>query len=291
MVFKKTIAAIVFLLLCLGTAQGGSPVWKITNDGDSEHTLFMGGTIHILGKTDYPLPQAFDLAYDKSQILVFETDIAKAQDPEFSRKLMSRMVYSDNRTLKQLISPSTLRDLNQFAGKRGISIDQMNQFKPGLVMIFLTLTEIERLGVAGIGVDEFYFEKGIQDQKTMAFLEAPEEQVDFLETIGQGNEDEMVAYILKDLGELPDLLPVIKKTWRTGDLEGLFNTTLAPLKKEYPDLYHSIMVKRNLNWMPTIQKMLTTPKVEFILVGAGHLAGDQGLLAQLRAKGYTAVNQ
>ncbi len=289
--FKKTIAAIVFLLLCLGTAQGGSPVWKITNGGDSEHTLFMGGTIHILGKSDYPLPQAFDMAYDQSQILVFETDIAKTQDPEFSQRLMSRMVYSDNRTLKQLISPSTLRNLNQFAGVRGISVNQMNRFKPGLVMIFLTLTEIERLGVAGIGVDEFYFEKGIKDHKTMDFLEAPEEQVDFLETIGQGNEDEMIAYILKDLGELPSLLPVIKKTWRTGDIEELFNTTLVPLKKEYPDLYHSIMVKRNLNWMPKIQKMLTTQEVEFILVGAGHLAGDQGLLALLRAKGYTAVNQ
>lgn len=50
------------------------------------------------------------------------------------------------------------------------------------------------------------------------------------------------------------------------------------------------MVKRNLTWMPAIQKMLATPEIEFILVGAAHLAGDRGLIALLRQKGFTAVN-
>ena len=33
--------------------------------------------------------------------------------------------------------------------------------------------------------------------------------------------------------------------------------------------------------------MLTTPEVEFVLVGALHLVGEEGVLSKLEAKGYT----
>ena len=46
------------------------------------------------------------------------------------------------------------------------------------------------------------------------------------------------------------------------------------------------MVERNNAWMPQIEALLTTEEVEFVLVGALHLVGDDGLLAQLSAKGY-----
>lgn len=49
------------------------------------------------------------------------------------------------------------------------------------------------------------------------------------------------------------------------------------------------MVSRNSNWLPEIKKMLATPEVEFILVGAAHLAGDDGLLSQLKSSGCQAA--
>ncbi|MCG8637650.1 MAG: TraB/GumN family protein [Desulfobacterales bacterium] len=284
---KKWGTGILIVLIWVVAAQAGSPVWKIT-DGDRH--LYVGGTIHVLGEADYPLPAEFDRAYKDSRILVFETDIGEMENPGFANQMMAQMVYRDDRTLKRLLSPATFTDLKQYAGERGIPVETFNQFKPGLVMIFLTLNEIERLGAGGTGVDEFYFKRGTGDGRAMHFLESPMAQVNFLSGIGIGNEDEMIAYILKDVEKLPTLLPVMKKAWRTGDNELLYKETLAPLKKEYPDLFHSLMVERNLNWLPQIQKMMATPEVEFVLVGAAHLAGDQGLLELLREKGFKAEN-
>ncbi len=279
--------AVLLFFLTVVAAQAGSPIWKIS---DGNHHLYIGGTIHVLGEADYPLPEEFDRAYADSHTLVFETDIGQMENPEFASQMMSQMVYTDDRTLKNLLRPNTFTDLTRFAGERGIPVEALNQFKPGMVMVFLTLTETQRLGVGGAGVDEFYFKKGKTDGRAMAFLESPMAQIGFLSEIGMDNEDEMIAYILEDVEKLPGLLPVMKQAWKSGDNDLLYRKTLAPLKKDFPELYHSIMVQRNLNWLPQIQKMMTTLEVEFILVGAGHLAGDRGLLELLRKKGFKAKN-
>lgn len=276
-----------FLVLCF-TAHAGSPVWKVSK-GKSH--LYLGGTIHILGQKDYPLPPSFDLAYDRADLLVFETDIGKSRNPEFASTFMARMVYSDNRTLKNLLTPETFRELEQFTALRGIAIEDINRFKPGLVLITLTMAEVSRLGLGGKGVDEFYFDKGAGQGKPMLFLETLSQQLAFFETMGQGREDTMVAYIMEDIQKLPALLPKMKETWRTGDNEGLYAVTLEPLKKEFPDIYQEMMVRRNNAWMPKILTMARTPATELILVGAAHLAGDHGIISQLKACGFTLTNQ
>jgi len=276
-----------FFLLTLA-AHAGSPVWKVSKE--NRH-FYLGGTIHILGESDYPLPKAFDTAYGKSETLVFEADIQKSQDPEFIQTFMAKMVYPDNRSLKNLLTPATFQALKRFAADRGVMVEAMKQFKPGLVLITLTQIEVERLGVAGVGVDEFFFSKAVKDGKNLLHLENIEEQIALFENMGKGSEDELISYIIEDLKNLPDLLPVMKSAWKTGDAPGLDRAVLGPLKNDFPELYQTIFTARNQKWMPKIQTMAATPEVEFILVGAGHLVGEQGLLALLRKKGFTITNQ
>jgi len=44
--------------------------------------------------------------------------------------------------------------------------------------------------------------------------------------------------------------------------------------------------QRNLKWMPQIEAMLRDSDREFVLVGAAHLVGEDGLLEMLQARGY-----
>lgn len=287
MKLKKISQAIICFFLLSLSAHAGSPVWKVSQ---GQTHLYVGGTIHILGESDYPLPQAFDRAYDNSHTLVFETDIQKSQDPEFSKTFLKKMVYADPQNLKQLIVADTFQDLRTFTAERGIQVESMLQFKPGLVLLTLTLVEVERMGLAGAGVDEFYFSKAVHGGKGIRHLESLEEQISFLENLGKGNEDQVIAYILKDLETLPRQLTHIKNAWRTGDTPGLEQVILAPLKKDFPQLYLSLIVQRNLHWLPLIEAMIASPGVEFVLVGAAHLAGDQGLLTLLETRGFTLEN-
>ncbi|MFQ3190047.1 MAG: hypothetical protein ACI936_001177 [Paraglaciecola sp.] len=51
-------------------------------------------------------------------------------------------------------------------------------------------------------------------------------------------------------------------------------------------MYQDLLVTRNINWLPKIVNMLSDQPIEFVLVGALHLAGPDSVLAKLKAKGY-----
>ncbi len=286
---KKWRIVLILFICCTFCSQAlaASPIWQITS---GRYKIYIGGTIHVLAEADFPLPRVFDRAYKKADILVFETDIGKTAEPEFSSHVMELMTYPGQTTLKSKLSAGTYADLTAFSTERGIEVHALNKFKPGMIMAVLTLAEGARAGAVAAGVDERFYIQGQKDNKPMQFLEAPMAQISFLSQIGIGKEDEMIAYILKDIGSLKDLLPVMKKAWRTGNNKLMFDATLAPLKAEYPDLYATMMVDRNLAWLPAIEKMLKTPETEFILVGAAHLAGDQGLIRLLKQKGFRVKN-
>jgi uncharacterized protein YbaP (TraB family) len=77
------------------------------------------------------------------------------------------------------------------------------------------------------------------------------------------------------------------KSWHQGSLEGL--EELVDSMKTYPLFYEKLLVQRNNNWVPQIEKFLTEDKNVLVIVGAAHLAGEDGLLALLKAKGYELV--
>ena len=55
---------------------------------------------------------------------------------------------------------------------------------------------------------------------------------------------------------------------------------------DYPELYQKFLVRRNLNWLSQIELLLDRREVTFVVVGAGHLLGRDGLVNLLRARGY-----
>ncbi|MDA3873632.1 MAG: TraB/GumN family protein, partial [Kiritimatiellae bacterium] len=62
---------------------------------------------------------------------------------------------------------------------------------------------------------------------------------------------------------------------------------LEEMKEEAPPMYEKLFVRRNQNWIPLLETYMQTPEIEFVLVGVGHMAGEEGVLNLLRKKGYT----
>jgi uncharacterized protein YbaP (TraB family) len=60
----------------------------------------------------------------------------------------------------------------------------------------------------------------------------------------------------------------------------------AELKSE-PLLYQRLLVDRNRNWLPKIEALFARRGRALVVVGAAHLVGPDGVVAMLKAKGYT----
>ena len=258
-------------------------VWRVSN-GDSE--LFIGGTIHVLSATDYPLPIEFEQAYNQSHTLVFETDLAAMAQPEAQQQLLQRVMYKNGKTLKDDLSPQTYKTLVDYAASTGLMIELLNQFKPPMVMITLVMAELHRLGMAETGVDNYFNQKALADGKTLGELETVQEQLTMIEYMGKGHEDELILSTIEEMKELPLIMGEMKDAWRSGDMERLEKLGISPMKTDFPDLYRLLLVDRNNAWIPKIEALLATPEVEFVLVGALHLAANEGVISKLRALGY-----
>ncbi len=284
MFIDKTLFPLYLLLLFFSLpVYAGTSVWTVEKDGNR---LFIGGTVHLLTASDYPLPPAYEKAYNGSVKVVLETDMQKLQSPEYQAIMMRELSYSDGRNLEQVVNQDTYAALEQFFSKRGIPMAGIIGFKPGMVSIMMTMVELQRLGLAGIGVDAYYSTKSINDQKKLGQLETVETQIAFIASMGAGQVDEMLIYTLADIESLPELMNSMKDAWRQGNLTELKAVGITPFKNEFPDIYQALIVDRNNAWLPKIEAMVETSEVEFVLVGALHLAGDNGLLAQLVARGY-----
>jgi hypothetical protein len=61
---------------------------------------------------------------------------------------------------------------------------------------------------------------------------------------------------------------------------------LKTLRQDHPALYREMITQRSNAWLPKIEELFQTSKTKFVLVGVDHLAGPEGLLAQLRQRGY-----
>jgi len=282
---KKILTALVITTLALALpASAKSSLWKVSKGDDH---LFIGGTVHMLSKSDFPLPPEFEAVYKQSEQLVFETDMKKLQDPAIQMKMMQIMSYQDGSTLKDHLKPETYKALEEYASTAGIPMLMINNFKPGMAATMLTIFELKKLGVDSEGVDAFYNNKATEDNKTLGKLETVESQMNFLANLGGKDPDGFIMYTLRDMKELPKIFSDMKTAWKTGDIQKLTDIGITPIKTEFPDVYQNLIVKRNKAWIPQIETMMKTKEIEMILVGALHLAGDDSVLAQLKNLGYT----
>jgi len=107
---RNMFTAMFLVLLICTQASAASSVWKVEKD---HSVIYLGGTFHMLRQSDFPLPPEFDRAYQDSEILVFETDIGKFNDPAIQRMLMAKVLYTDGSTIAQYLSLQTYQQLKK----------------------------------------------------------------------------------------------------------------------------------------------------------------------------------
>mgnify|MGYP001035181287 CR=1 FL=1 len=280
---KRLIAGSVLAMLWYGWAVAAAPVWKAQKEGE---VIYLGGTFHLLTEADYPLPAEFDRAYKASDVLVFETDIALLQEPATQQKLLARAVYSDGSTIDQHLSPKVYAELSAYCEANDIPLQALRQVRPSLLMVTLTIMELNRLGVVRQGVDQYFHDLARQEGKRIEKLETVDEQLDYLVTMADGYEDDFVTYSLRDLKKSREKFDAMSAAWRRGDDGKLAELLAADFRKEEPRLYRKLITERNRKWLPLIADGGKPRRTKFILVGAAHLVGEEGIIAALRKKGY-----
>ena len=278
-----TIALALFVSFYPTATQATSSVWKVEKDGA---TIYLGGTIHMLRKSDFPLPKEFSQAYDASDSLVFETDILSLNSSAFVKDMILELSYKGDKTIASVLPPETYQRLESYAAQYGISLDFYRKAKPGLLMSTLTIFELQKLGVTEHGVDMHFAERAATDNKPSIFLETVPQQIQFLAELGVGNEEVFYQNLLREMDAVDEVFIKMIAAWQSGNSKALEDLAVAPMKTSFPSMHQSLLVDRNNNWLPAIESFFENEPVEFVLVGAAHLLGVEGVIEQLKKRGY-----
>lgn len=279
---RKMVLLGLFSAIWAGAAADTS-VWVATS---GINKVYLGGTVHLLRPGDYPLPEEYEQAYGDSERLFFETDVNSMNDMAVQASMLQQLTYSDSRSLNTVLSSEAYESLSNHLATVGMPIMMMEKFKPGLVVSTLQLLEFQKLGFTPQGVDVYFNNRALGDAKTVGELESIQDQIDYIANMGEGNESEFILLSLNDLEEISSSMEDLITAWREGDVQALAELFVDDMKAESKDLYDSLLLERNRNWLPIIERMFSEEGNEFVLVGAAHLVGEDGLLSLLEARGY-----
>src|SRR5262249_49494993 len=137
-----------------------------------------------------------------------------------------------------------------------------------------------------LGLDMHFYNLAKKLNKTVQGLETVEYQISRFDDMTFEQQDRLLAESLKEIDTEKAAVLKLTDAWKNGDAAAVERIVLSDLKADQ-FLYNRLLVERNRNWLPKIEAFFASKTHAFVVVGAAHLVGPDGLVTQLKAKGYT----
>jgi len=228
-----------------------------------------------------------EAAFHDADLLVEEVDLAEMLDPMAQMGILTKGMLPSNQSLDKVISPATMALVKKATGDLGDAAGPLMRFKPWMLAITLQAMELLKAGFnPELGLDQHFFDQATAGGKKVQGLETVEFQISRFDGMTPEQQDRMLSETLKELATETAAVGKLGDAWKAGDVPAIERIALADLKSD-PVMYQRLLVERNRNWMPQIEKLFARPGRALVVVGAAHLVGPDGLLAMLKAKGYT----
>ena len=100
----------------------------------------------------------------------------------------------------------------------------------------------------------------------------------------------VLAASLADLDNAAGAVTEMVTAWRSGDDATLSRLVIDEQLASQPEIYESLMLRRNQNWAPQLDAVMRNESGVFLVaVGAGHLLGADSVLSQMERLGHPAT--
>ena len=237
-------------------------------------------------------------AYSECDSIAVECNIVEYEkDIVAQTKMMVNMVYDDNTTIADHIDANTYEKLKQILVNNNSYVKTFDKYKPG---VWLSLMESVVMKKSGLddkkGIDRYFLSQAKKDEKEILEVESVQFQTDML----MGFSDEIMNLLLKsyadDFDLNVDMLNELYTVWKAGDTEKLYTIGAGDENKltdeeiKLTEQYNKEMLTdRNIGMVEKAEQYLSDGKNVFFIVGAMHMVGEDGIVAQLTKKGYTVT--
>jgi uncharacterized protein YbaP (TraB family) len=262
--------------------QNKSFIWKISSEVNS---IYLLGSIHMASPDIYPLDSSIEDAFELADNLVVEVDITQLDEMHTLQLIMDYGTYPPGDRLQDHI-PDDL--YAQLVEQLGVVMVMLDNYKPWVVVTMQEQLQLQELGYnSEYGIDLYFINKAVETSKDIIELETADLQIELLSAFP----DELMILVLEQNIENPltqEDAALLFEAWENGDAVEMELLLFEALTEE-PTLapyYDKIVYERNINMAEIIEGFLTDEESYFVVVGAGHLVGENGLIDILDGRGY-----
>ena len=267
------------------SADENSLLWEITGK-DLTSPSWLYGTIHLISKEDFFLTDSTKAFIDRSKMVTFEINMEDMTDLSAQMGLLMKAFMEDGKTLKDLLSEEDYKLVQEHFQEIGLPLFMFERIKP----MFLTVMASGDMSPTSMSSgDMLSYEMEIMElakntSKKMGGLESMEFQMSVFDSIPYEAQAQMLVESIKSTDTGDEEFAKMVELYKNQDIQGMVKM-MGDDKgiAEYEDL---LLNTRNENWIPVMGKMMLDQPT-FFAVGAGHLGGEQGVVALLRKDGYT----
>lgn len=264
--------------------------WQVESGSRPGGRAWLLGSVHA-GTPDLRFDPAVENAFSASQALVIEADIASAAGKDafgFVQRMLEMATLPEGQTLDQLLPPPTWEKLADFLRYRGQPVEPVRRFEPWLVMTMVTSYLFAEAGLPAEGGVDLRFVSRAEGRLPIVALETPEFQLSLLDSLPLEVQARMLGEVLDKQAETGAVSTRLYDAWRLGDLSLIEAETLAPGRADpkLRDFHERMYLERNRAMAGRIDELLREERVWFVVVGAGHMVGSEGIPALLSERGH-----
>lgn len=281
---RKTLGYLTIIFVCSHFAafsQEKSLLWEISGNGLKKPS-YLFGTMHLICKPDYVWSDKMTKAFDGTEKVCLEMDL---DDMNVMMEVSSGLMDKTGKKLSSYFSkPDYTRLKIYMKDSVGMDLTMFEMMKPVALQTMMVTKSTSCDDAASY--EDSLMKVAKKQGKELLGLESAKDQLDALESIPV---DTVIAGIMdvvdgKDNGEGEAEYHKLVAAYRDQDI-----ALMQKLIVESEGLggnAKTLVDDRNRKWIPLMGEMMKSNSV-FFAVGAGHLAGKNGVISLLRASGYT----
>lgn len=289
----RRLSCLVLVLFCAVSAlaqsnpyKPGSPLlmWKVSSRTNSAYVL---GSVHLGDKSLYPLPAVIENAFNAASVLIVEVDIRKV-DPSETVQLMASGAYPPGDDLFKHITPETRARVTTFLGGYGMPPELFSRMRPWMLGVMLQMLPMMKDGLnPNEGIDSYFLNKA--GDKRVDQVEDAEWQIKLLSGMPDSLSDKWLSSAVTQAAESKELWAKFETYWTQGaadKLAALNNSTTMKDTADERAFERRLNADRNPRMADRLEKCLQATDACFMVVGAAHVVGSEGIIKLLQSRGY-----
>jgi uncharacterized protein YbaP (TraB family) len=254
-------------------------MWRLR---DRDTTIYLFGTIHALPQNLQWHTARFDRALAGASEIVMELSPGDLGAGAQSAMLRHGLATGLPPVLDR-VAPDKRERLRHVIAQSGVPMETFDRMKSWMAGVMLAALGFQHMGIAAEqGVERSLTQ--VAGHRPVTGLETAEQQIGYLDSLSEESQRALLASATEDPAAQRQEFEQMLAAWRRGDVDAIaatFNTD----ESMTAELRRTLLTQRNARWADWLRDRMERPGSVFVAVGAGHLAGPDSVIEQLRQRG------